>query len=178
VAGSSYWGGIQFNVDGVTYNDSGNGGGAYSYRNGLSTLPSVDSVSEFKIDSNNQKAQFEGSASVTIVSKTGTNNFHGPYLSLIATRRSFNRNEFPPPGDIVQGLCENRVRPLRLSAPGIQLQGEGPSAAIPCWPARVITRRQAIKDVENHGLGVEALFDRSHRAHRSAAVMAYGQTPR
>ena len=40
VAGSSYWGGIQFNVDGVTYNDSGNGGGAYSYRNGLSTLPS------------------------------------------------------------------------------------------------------------------------------------------
>jgi hypothetical protein len=72
VAGSAYWGGIQFNTDGVVFNDGGNGGGAYSYRNGLSTLPSVDSVSEFKMDSNNQKAEFEGSASVTIVSKSGT----------------------------------------------------------------------------------------------------------
>ena len=108
VAGSSYWGGIQFNVDGVTYNDSGNGGGAYSYRNGLSTLPSVDSVSEFKIDSNNQKAEFEGSASVTIVSKTGTNDFHGSIFEFnrnkaLAAKNAaatslpnppFNRNEF------------------------------------------------------------------------------------
>src|SRR5262245_21136583 len=86
VAGSSYWGGIHFNVDGASYNDSGNGGGAYSYRNGLSTLPSIDTVSEFKIDSNNQKAEFEGSASVTIVSKTGTNNFHGSIFE-------FNRNK-------------------------------------------------------------------------------------
>lgn len=86
VAGSSYWGGIQFNVDGVTYNDSGNGGGAYSYRNGLATLPSVDAISEFKMDSNNQKAEFEGSASVTIVGKSGSNAFHG---SLAA----FNRNK-------------------------------------------------------------------------------------
>jgi hypothetical protein len=86
VAGSSYWGGIQFNVDGLTYNDSGNGGGAYSYRNGLATLPSVDSVQEFKIDSNNQKAEFEGSASVTIVSKSGTNRLHGSVFE-------FNRNK-------------------------------------------------------------------------------------
>jgi carboxypeptidase family protein len=108
VAGSSYWGGIQFNVDGVTYNDSGNGGGAYSYRNGLSTLPSIDTVSEFKIDSNNQKAEFEGSASVTIVSKTGTNDFHGSIFEFnrnkaLAAKNAaatslpnppFNRNEF------------------------------------------------------------------------------------
>jgi Carboxypeptidase regulatory-like domain/TonB dependent receptor len=108
VAGSSYWGGIQFNVDGVTYNDSGNGGGAYSFRNGLSTLPSIDTVSEFKIDSNNQKAEFEGSASVTIVSKTGTNDFHGSVFEFnrnkaLAARNAFatalakppfNRNEF------------------------------------------------------------------------------------
>ena len=48
VAGSSYWGGMSFNVDGVAFNDPGNGGGAYLYRHGMSTLPSVDAVSEFK----------------------------------------------------------------------------------------------------------------------------------
>ncbi|MEK7404314.1 MAG: hypothetical protein AAB225_04330 [Acidobacteriota bacterium] len=108
VAGSSYWGGIHFNVDGVSYNDSGNGGGAYSYRHGLATLPSVDAVSEFKMDSNNQKAEFEGSASVTIVSKSGSNNFHGSAFEFNRNREyaaknffatglakpPFNRNEF------------------------------------------------------------------------------------
>jgi hypothetical protein len=86
VAGSSYWGGIHFNLDGITYNDSGNGGAAYSFRNGAATLPSVDAVAEFKIDSSNQKAEFEGSASVTIVSKTGSNAFHGSVFE-------FNRNK-------------------------------------------------------------------------------------
>lgn len=32
VAGSSYWGGMNFNVDGAAFNDPGNGGGAYSFR--------------------------------------------------------------------------------------------------------------------------------------------------
>lgn len=108
VAGSAYWGGIQFNVDGVTYNDSGNGGSAYSFRNGASTLPSIDAVSEFKIDSNNQKAEFEGSASVTIVTKSGANAFHGTvfefnrnkalaaknFFATSAPKPPFNRNEF------------------------------------------------------------------------------------
>ncbi len=85
VAGSSYWGGIQFNVDGITFQDFGNGGAAYSFGSGLSTVPSVDAVSEFKMDSNNQKAEFEGSASVTIVTKSGTNQFHGAAYE-------FNRN--------------------------------------------------------------------------------------
>ncbi len=108
VAGSGYWGGIQFNVDGITYNDTGNGGGSYSYRHGLSTFPSVDAVSEFKLDSNNQKAEFEGSVSATVVTKSGTNEFHGSVFwfnrnrefaarNFFATglaKPPFNRNEF------------------------------------------------------------------------------------
>ena len=86
IAGSSYWGGTQFTVDGINYNDSGNGGGAYSYRSGLSTLPSVDSVAEFKIDSNSQKAEYEGSVSAAVITKSGTNEFHGSALW-------FNRNK-------------------------------------------------------------------------------------
>ncbi len=85
VAGSPYWGGISFNVDGVGYNDSGNGGGAYSYRHGLSTQPSVDAIGEFKIDSNSMKAEFESGVSVTVVTKSGTNQIHGSALW-------FNRN--------------------------------------------------------------------------------------
>ncbi|MBI4907077.1 MAG: TonB-dependent receptor [Acidobacteria bacterium] len=85
VAGSPYWGGIQFNVDGVGYNDSGNGGGAYSFRHGLSTQPSVDSIAEFKMDSNNMKAEYESAVSVTVVTKSGSNDIHG-------TAWEFNRN--------------------------------------------------------------------------------------
>jgi hypothetical protein len=108
VAGSPYWGGIQFNVDGVGYNDPGNGGGAYSYKHGLSTQPSVDSIAEFKMDSNNMKAEYESAVSVTIVTKSGTNDLHGSALwfnrnreyaakSAYATglpKPPFNRNEF------------------------------------------------------------------------------------
>jgi hypothetical protein len=86
VAGSPYWGGISFNVDGVGYNDSGNGGGAYSYKHGLSTQPSVDAISEFKIDSNSMKAEFESGVSVTVVTKGGSNEIHGSALW-------FNRNK-------------------------------------------------------------------------------------
>ncbi len=85
VAGSAYWGGMSFNVDGAAFNDPGNGGGAYSYRHGMSTLPSVDAVSEFKMDSNSQKAEFEGAVSATIATKSGTNELHGTLLY-------FNRN--------------------------------------------------------------------------------------
>lgn len=96
VAGSSYWGGVQFNVDGVAFNDPGNGGGAYSYRHGMATLPSIDTVAEFKIDSNNQKAEFEGAASVTIVTKSGTNSFHGSLFEFNRNKAYTARNFFAP----------------------------------------------------------------------------------
>ena len=94
VAGSPYWGGISFNVDGIGYNDSGNGGGAYSYRHGLSTQPSVDAISEFKIDSNNQKAEFESAVGVTVVTKSGTNDLHGSALWFNRNREFAAKNFF------------------------------------------------------------------------------------
>ena len=96
VAGSSYWGGVQFNVDGAAFNDPGNGGGAYSYRHGMATLPSVDTVAEFKMDSNNQKAEYEGAASVTIVTKSGTNEIHGSLFEFNRNKAYTARNFFAP----------------------------------------------------------------------------------
>ena len=90
-----------------SYNDPGNGGGAYSYRHGTATLPSVDAVSEFKIDSNNQKAEFEGSASVTIVTKSGTNSFHGSLFD-------FNRNKAYAASNFFATGLRNRLQPERI----------------------------------------------------------------
>lgn len=86
ISGSAYWGGTRFNVDGIGYNDAANGGAAYTGSHGLATLPSVDSISEMKVDSANQKAEYDGSANVTVVTKSGTNTLHG-------TLFEFNRNK-------------------------------------------------------------------------------------
>ncbi|HEU0124505.1 MAG TPA: TonB-dependent receptor [Bryobacteraceae bacterium] len=87
LGGSLHWGGNFFTIDGVGFNDLGNGGAAYSYQTALSTTPSVDTIQEFKIESNNSKAENEGSAAVSIITKSGTNQLH-------FTLFEFNRNRF------------------------------------------------------------------------------------
>src|SRR5436190_3220687 len=86
LAGSLHWGGNFFTIDGVYFNDIGNGGAAYSYRTNLSTTPSVDTIQEFKIETNNAKAEHDGSAAISIITKSGSNNFHGSLFE-------FNRNK-------------------------------------------------------------------------------------
>lgn len=86
LAGSLHWGGNFFTIDGVYFNDIGNGGAAYSYRTNLSTTPSIDTIQEFKIETNNAKAEHDGSAAVSIITKSGTNQFHGSIFE-------FNRNK-------------------------------------------------------------------------------------
>jgi len=85
IGGSSYYGGTQFNVDGLTFNDASTGGAAYSTQ-GLNTMPSIDAIEELKVDSNNAKPEYEGSVSVTVVTKSGTDKFHGAVWE-------FNRNK-------------------------------------------------------------------------------------
>lgn len=85
IAGSEHWGGTQFTVDGVGYNDLGNGGGAYSYQTSLSTQPSLDTIQEVKIESNNASAEFSSSVAISMVTKSGTSQYHG-------TLFEFNRN--------------------------------------------------------------------------------------
>jgi hypothetical protein len=87
LAGSLHWGGNFFSIDGVAFNDLGNGGAAYSYQTALSTTPSVDTIQEFKIETNNAKAEHEGSAAISIITKSGTNDLH-------FTLFEFNRNRF------------------------------------------------------------------------------------
>ena len=77
IGGSPYWGGTQFNVDGGSFQDPGNGGSPSALGQGLKIGPSVDAISEFRVDSNSQKAEFDGSVAVTVITKSGTNQLHG-----------------------------------------------------------------------------------------------------
>ena len=87
LGGSLHWGGNFFTIDGVAFNDLGNGGAAYSYQTALSTTPSVDTIQEFKIETNNAKAEHEGSAAISLITKSGSNDLH-------FTLFEFNRNRF------------------------------------------------------------------------------------
>lgn len=108
LAGSLHWGGNFFSIDGVAFNDLGNGGAAYSYQTALSTTPSVDTIQDFKIETNNAKAEHEGSAAISIITKSGTNDFKFTLFEFNRNRAfaakeffatglpkpAFNRNEF------------------------------------------------------------------------------------
>ena len=80
ISGSSYWGGSNFTLNGVSLNDSANSrasgtSGVSGF--GEANFPSPDSLQEFKIESGNQSAEYRNVASVMMVIKQGTNQFHG-----------------------------------------------------------------------------------------------------
>jgi hypothetical protein len=75
--GSTHWGGTNFTLNGMTVNDSGNGGASYSYSLGLVNLPDLSSFQEFKLETSDMSAEYRGAGSVTMVTKQGTNQLHG-----------------------------------------------------------------------------------------------------
>ncbi len=83
MAGTTHWGAVNYSLNGVSVNDQVNGGAAYAYvtANQLSldaqNLPSIDTLQEFKVTNVNANAEFRDVASVSMVSKQGTNQFHG-----------------------------------------------------------------------------------------------------
>jgi hypothetical protein len=80
ISGSNYWGGNNFTLNGVSVNDIGNGGIAYT--SGVASLnmanmPAPDSLQEFKVDSGNANAEYRSVGTVTMVTKSGGNDYHG-----------------------------------------------------------------------------------------------------
>ena len=110
ISGSQHWGGTSFQVNGVSYDDRGNGGGSYAYSTSLTTQPSLDTIQDVKIESNAAKAEYASSVAVVMTTKGGTNKFHGTafefnrnsvvaaneyFAKVVGTQRlPFNRNEF------------------------------------------------------------------------------------
>jgi hypothetical protein len=103
IAGSSFAGGTTMTIDGITSNDLFN-------QRMAGTPPSLESVAEFTVIGNNATAEFgRGGAQVVMLTKSGTNEFHGSlfefnrnratqarnfFLASNKTNPPFNRNEF------------------------------------------------------------------------------------
>ncbi len=109
IGGAPRIGGAFWNVDGVPYQDVALGRAVPTAGVGLGQFPSLDMLEEVKVESTLAKAEYEGPVSVGLLTKSGTNQFHGSlfwfnrnrefsarpfYLSLDRPKPVFNRNEF------------------------------------------------------------------------------------
>jgi len=91
--GATHWGSFNFTMNGVQANDPGNGAAAYSYGLGSVSLPAIDSFQEFKVDAVNTNAEYKQLGTVTMVTKAGTNQFHGDVYEY-NQNKSLNTNTF------------------------------------------------------------------------------------
>jgi Carboxypeptidase regulatory-like domain len=93
IGGGTHWGSMNFTINGVQSNDPGNGAAAYSYGLGAVSLPPIGSFQEFKVDSVNTNAEYKSLGTVTMVTKAGTNRFHGEVYEY-NQNKSLNANTF------------------------------------------------------------------------------------
>ncbi len=77
LGGSAYWGGTDFLLNGLNTNDFTNGRGLIGYGLGLVGEPPTSSMQEFKVDVSSMDAEYAMQANVQMVTKQGTNKFHG-----------------------------------------------------------------------------------------------------
>jgi len=148
IGGSLYWGGNGYSVDGVGFNDAGNGGAAYSYSTRLTTAPSIDTVQEVRVESNNARAEHGGSAAISMISRAGSNAYHATlyeynrnramtaknYFAGNQTKPQFNQNQFggTANGPIVknklfffgsyEGLFQRTGKPPNLNVPTLAVR--------------------------------------------------------
>jgi hypothetical protein len=93
IAGSGYWGGNDWNLNGVSIQDASNGRGAGAYGLGLITLPSTNALQEFKIASGALNAEFRNTTGISMVLKQGTNSSHGEAYWYLGNKK-LNANAF------------------------------------------------------------------------------------
>jgi hypothetical protein len=93
IGGGSHWGGVNYTLNGVELNDPGNGGGVTVQGVGLLVMPPPSSIQELNVQSGNMSAKYTGHASVTLVTKGGTNAFHGLVYEYLQNT-ALNANSF------------------------------------------------------------------------------------
>lgn len=77
IGGGSHWGSVNYTLNGVEVNDPGNSGAVTVQGVGLLVLPPPSSIQELNVQSGAMSAKYTGHSSVTLVTKGGTNRFHG-----------------------------------------------------------------------------------------------------
>ena len=91
--GTTHFGANNFTLNGISINDSGNGGSSYSYGQGLVNDPDLGSLQEIQVLSSVMNAEYRGVASITLVTKQGSNQFHGSAYEY-NEQTGFNANTF------------------------------------------------------------------------------------
>ena len=92
IAGSTYWGGDDWSLNGTSVQDATNGR-AQNSTVGEVSLPSTNALQEFKLDSVALNAEFRQPTGITMVLKQGTNSLHGEAYGYFENR-DLNANAF------------------------------------------------------------------------------------
>ena len=82
IGGGRNWGSVNFTLNGVEVNDPGNSGGVMIQNvkqgtNALLVLPPPSAIQKLNVQSGGMTAQYRGKSTVTIVTKSEANQFHG-----------------------------------------------------------------------------------------------------
>jgi len=92
-----------FQIDGITVSNFGSGGEGAGFFNGAAPVPSPDALQEFKVQTSNYDASYgrNSGASVNVVTKSGSNVFHGSLFEYFRNTdlnaNTFFRNETGQP---------------------------------------------------------------------------------
>ncbi|MBC7926209.1 MAG: carboxypeptidase regulatory-like domain-containing protein, partial [Bryobacteraceae bacterium] len=115
IGGTPRIGGTFWSVDGIPYQDVALGRAVPTAAFGLGQFPSIDTIQEIKIETTLAKAEYDGPVPISILTRSGTNEFHGTlfwfnrnrefaarpfFLSPSQPKPVFNRNEF---GGVIGG---------------------------------------------------------------------------
>lgn len=110
IGGASYYGMSNFTVNGISTNNPGQGGGGDVTYVGSSemiaqaNLPSIGTLQEFKVDASVVEADSRSQVAITMVTKQGTNKFHGQIFEFNENKalnansfdlNKYNENEYP-----------------------------------------------------------------------------------
>ncbi|HXX24205.1 MAG TPA: carboxypeptidase-like regulatory domain-containing protein [Terriglobia bacterium] len=104
IGGAAYVGTSNWTVNGISTNNPGQGGGGNVTYIGTSemiaqaNLPAIGTLQEFKVESSVNGAEFRSQTAVTMVTKQGTNSFHGQVFEYnenkATSANSFDLNKY------------------------------------------------------------------------------------
>lgn len=116
IGGSQYWGGTNYAVNGISTIDTGSARGATAYGVGMVALPPISSMQELKVNAANMNAEYRMQSTVEMVTKQGTNKFHGELYE-------FNQNSALAAPTFYDNLDGGRKAPFNENQFGGNLGG-------------------------------------------------------
>lgn len=93
IGGGAHWGSVNFTLNGMEVNDPFNSGAVVVQGTGSLVLPPPSALQELNVQSANMTAQYAGHSTVTLVTKAGSNQFHGEVYEYLQNT-DFNANTY------------------------------------------------------------------------------------